>query len=74
MTATLGRYHTARALVAAGADVDARDVCDETPLRIAAYNGFPEIVKILLCAGANVELANGRGLQIMKSLLYSDFV
>ena len=69
MAAAHGRYYTARALVAAGADVDARDVCDETPLRIAAYNGDPEVVRLLLCAGANAELANARGETPLSSAL-----
>ena len=43
---------------AAGADVDAQDACGETPLRLAALNAFPALVKMLLCAGADVTLSN----------------
>ena len=38
-----------------GADVDARDQDNETPLIHAAYSGYTEIVKLLLDKGANTE-------------------
>jgi ankyrin repeat protein len=47
-----------RRLLAAGVGVDVRDghnmPWDQTPLMLAAHNGFLEIVRILLAAGASV--------------------
>lgn len=49
-----------RALLAAGADVNAR--CDGfTPLDAAAWSGNAEAVRLLLAAGADVNAKNGLG-------------
>ncbi|MEW6751029.1 MAG: ankyrin repeat domain-containing protein [Candidatus Latescibacterota bacterium] len=43
-----------RELIAQGADVDERDAGGDAPLVIAAYEGYTEIVRLLLEAGADV--------------------
>ena len=42
------------AMLQAGADLDARDEWDNTPLHDAAESGTPEVVRALLAAGADV--------------------
>ncbi len=42
-----------RTLIAAGADVDAADRARKTPLKVAAEQGLPHMVKALVTAGAN---------------------
>lgn len=48
-------------LITAGADVDAKDVGDWTPLHFAARTDSPEVVQLLLDSGADVNAINGRG-------------
>ncbi len=50
-----------RALLAAGADADARDVDGATPLLYAAHVGNVEIVRALLAAGADPNATNRYG-------------
>jgi len=47
-------------LAAKNVNVDARDVNDETPLHIAARNGFVEIGKMLVDNGANLKASNNQ--------------
>jgi len=47
--------------IAAGADVNARNAYGNTPLCIAAKNGYEEIVQILLEEGAKKEQRNAQG-------------
>lgn len=47
--------------IAAGADVNARNAYGNTPLCIAAQNGYEEIVQILLEEGAKKEERNAKG-------------
>ena len=50
------------ALVAAGAEVDARDIYDHTPLHSAArYSGSPAVILALLDAGADTAARSGDG-------------
>ena len=42
-------------------DKEYRDLIDQTPLIIAAFNGCTDIVKMLLDAGANIEHKNDQG-------------
>ena len=50
------------ALLDAGADIEARDLGGETPLRFAVESGNPETVKALLNAGADREARNTDGM------------
>jgi ankyrin repeat protein len=61
-SAAAGRHHDiAVLLVAAGADVDARQQRGYTPLQAAAANGDVELARTLLAAGADPDLANDAG-------------
>ena len=59
-----GSEEAARALIAAGADVNKATICDEgdTPLRLAAQNGQEPVVRALVAAGADVNKATTSGL------------
>ncbi|MGH3724206.1 MAG: ankyrin repeat domain-containing protein [Mycobacterium sp.] len=48
-------------LIASGADVNATEEQDWTPLHFAAREDSPEVVRLLLNSGANVNVVNGRG-------------
>ncbi len=51
-----GRVNIVKALLEAGADVNARsDVHDSTAVMLAAGNGHVDVVKVLLEAGADIE-------------------
>jgi ankyrin repeat protein/cell wall assembly regulator SMI1 len=51
-----------RALLRAGADVDARNPPNQdTALRLAAYKGYADIARMLLNAGADPNLENSQG-------------
>ncbi|KAI8494131.1 hypothetical protein Bbelb_284780 [Branchiostoma belcheri] len=57
--ATRNGYHeTVSALLTAGADVNAQNMVQDSPLHLAAWNGRHETVSVLLTAGADV---NARG-------------
>jgi ankyrin repeat protein len=61
-SAAAGRHHeVCRLLVAAGADLDARQREDYTPLHEAAQHGDAELVELFLSAGADptARMANG---------------
>ena len=49
-----GTEETIRALLAAGADISARNECGSTPLHSAASRGTAETIKALLDGGADV--------------------
>ncbi|MEU9805004.1 ankyrin repeat domain-containing protein [Mycobacterium sp. NPDC050853] len=55
------RFDNAYQLIANGADVNARDNEDWTPLHAAAREDSPEVVKLLLDSGADINAINGRG-------------
>jgi ankyrin repeat protein len=62
--AAAGRHHEIAArLIAAGADVDARQQGGYTPLLAAAGNGDTDLVRALLAAGADPELADDAGVR-----------
>lgn len=48
-------------LLAAGADVNARNAYGQPPLHLAAYYGYESIVEQLLAAGANLRTRNAQG-------------
>jgi ankyrin repeat protein len=63
-----GRLDVVRALIDAGADVNATDERGWGPLAKAVYNpdldrGFADVVEMLIQAGANVEAAIGYGIR-----------
>ncbi|KAJ1476881.1 hypothetical protein T484DRAFT_2023963 [Baffinella frigidus] len=65
--AAKGHLYIVRALIAAGADVDAKDVFRETPLRLAALNAHDEILRVLLAAGADPAIANVDGMTALDT-------
>ena len=54
LAARVGREDLAEVLLAAGADVEARNKIDERPLHVAATYGRPTVAKLLLARGADV--------------------
>ena len=56
-----GNVDAARALLEAGADVDARNADGITALMMAAARGHVEVVHVLLEAGADVDARNAVG-------------
>jgi ankyrin repeat protein len=57
-----GNTERVRTLLATDADlVNARDTDGSTPLHCAAWKGHPEVVALLLKAGANVNAQNSNG-------------
>jgi len=60
--AALGRNaELVKALLARGAEIDARDATERTPLHYAAMGGDADTVRLLLNAGANVNVRDVRG-------------
>jgi ankyrin repeat protein len=55
-----GREDLADLLIAAGADVEARNEIDERPLHVAAQYGRPTVVELLLARGADVGASGWR--------------
>ncbi|WP_100484617.1 ankyrin repeat domain-containing protein [Mycobacteroides abscessus] len=55
------RFDNVYALIAGGADVNAREEQNWTPLHFAAREDSPEVVKLLLDSGADINAINGRG-------------
>ena len=51
-----------KALLDKGADVNAKDDKERTPLMSAAYRGYLEVVKLLLEKGADVKAKDKGGL------------
>ena len=56
-----GSYEAAEALCAHGAELDARDNNQSTPLIFAAYGGSTKICEMLLALGADPSLKNRYG-------------
>lgn len=56
-----GRGETAKALIDAGADVNAVDIEGYTPLHLAIRNGHTEVTKALLASGAETSISSEYG-------------
>ena len=61
-----GHAHVLRALLLAGADVDARALFNETALMAAAFNGNGAAIDVLLEAGADVSLRSSDGITAIE--------
>lgn len=61
LAATNSDVTAVKALLAAGADVNAKDMDNNTPLHMAAYTNQVEATKVLLEAGADVNVVSSGG-------------
>ncbi len=61
-----GDLQMARLLLRLGADVNARDRFDATPLNLAAWRGFRTLVNIFLDHGADVSVEGANGYELMR--------
>lgn len=62
LASTNGDPEIAKALVQAGAQLDAQDIDNDTPLHLAVEYGYEPLVRFLLRAGAHTSLVNRLGL------------
>jgi ankyrin repeat protein len=65
---------TLRRLLAAGAELDARDSRGHSPLMLAAYNGQVAALDCLLAAGANPNSADDSGNSILMGACFKGYV
>ena len=63
---------TAETLIANGADINARDDEDDTPLHWVAYDGISGAVRVLLDNGASVHAKNRSGRTPLNELCYRE--
>jgi len=61
-----GDVEMARLLVEHGANVDALDTFDDSPIVLAAWRGFASVVDLLLDHDAEVPVDGDRGVQLIK--------
>lgn len=57
----------ARRVIAARADLEARNIGGKTPLAIAAFLGHREMTELLLAAGADINSIDDNGLTILDA-------
>lgn len=62
---------TVKALIEAGADINAKDKSGETSLHIAAVRGYQEIASLLIVEGADVNSRNARKLTPLHAAAWS---
>ena len=72
--AVLDRVALARALITAGADLNARDAIGRTPLHRAAYHQAPDVLELLINAGADLQAADYDGATPLHLAVLSSFV
>jgi ankyrin repeat protein len=66
-----GNFHAVSALLQGGADANARDAEEMTPLMVAASLGHLEIVETLVEQGANVNAKNTLGWTALMKAIYN---
>ena len=65
LAAREGRIESVRALIEAGADLDAQDAEDSTALILATVNGYLDITELLLESGADPNVADRFGRTVL---------
>jgi ankyrin repeat protein len=68
-----GDIITVKALIAAGANVNAENKSGETPLHIAAVRGYQEITSLLIVEGADVNAIDKRKLTPLHAAAWSGY-
>jgi hypothetical protein len=61
LAARFGRDDLAGPLIAAGANLEARNELDERPLQVSAKHGHPAVARLLLARGADVNASDSWG-------------
>ena len=59
-------------MVENGADVNACNNSEHTPLMIACYNGHMKVVTYLIERGANIDLPDNKGDTALHAAIYKD--
>ena len=67
-----GSTRIARRLIEAGADVEARDWMDQTPLWTAVMIDRVRVVRVLLEAGAKINITDDSGDTLLQSAIWSE--
>lgn len=65
----MGNLETVQRLLQEGADVNGRNVVDETPQMAAAWTGQPDMVRLLLSFEADPSLTDRRGITARQMAL-----
>jgi hypothetical protein len=66
-----GSYDITLALCTKGADVNIASIKGDTPIILATYNNFAEVVKLLLNYGANPVTKNNNGISALDTAIVS---